>query len=107
MIKPHNDSRLVNPDTPVPTLEDIAQRLYPTYSKLFAIWLGINKDKLLLHREEGSRTAVQCQVLERRIRIFLSYPLFAVGEIIFVTYAIVTLCIYLWRPGQYLPRLRK
>lgn len=105
MIKQTNDSRILDPQSPLPSLEDITEALYPTYRKLFAIWLGINRDKLLIPRSEGSTTVTEGQTNEAQIRIFLSMPLFILAEVILAIYAIVAVCIYLWRPGKFLPRM--
>lgn len=105
LIKQSNDSRLVNPRTAVPTFEDVTQRLYPLYSKLFAIWLGINKDRLLIPTSLNSTRTTAGQTIERHSRIFLSKPLFVVAEVILGVYALAAFGIYLWRPGRFLPRL--
>ncbi|KAF9691447.1 hypothetical protein EKO04_010599 [Ascochyta lentis] len=105
MIKQANDSRLLDPSSPLPSLEDITEKLYPTYRKLFAIWLGVNKDKLLVPWSEGLATVMEGQTTKVEIRIFLSMPLFVMAEAILALYAIVAVCIYLWRPGKFLPRM--
>lgn len=105
MIKQTNDSRLLDPSSPLPSLGDITEKLYPVYRKLFAIWLGINKDKLLVPRTDGSTTVIEGQTNKIEVRIFLSTPLFVMAEIILAIYAIVAVCIYLWRPGKFLPRM--
>ena len=105
MVKQSNDGRLLDPNSPQPSLEDITEKLYPTYQKLFAIWLGINKDKLLLMQSDGSTIAIQGHTNEVQTRIFLSIPLFVMAEAILAIYAIVAVCIYIWRPGKFLPRM--
>lgn len=105
MIKQSNDSQFLDPNSPLPTLLDITEKLYPVYRKLFAIWLGINKDRLLVPREEGSTSVIEGQTNEAQVRIFLSMPMFVMAEIILAVYAIVAVCIYLWRPGKFLPRM--
>lgn len=105
MNKQGNSSRLVDPNLPIPSFQDVTRNLYPVYSKLFAIWLGINKNKLLMPQDEGSTFAIDGQANELQIRIFLSTPLFIIAEAILGIYIIVALCIYLWRPGRFLPRM--
>ncbi|EFQ84872.1 hypothetical protein PTT_20366 [Pyrenophora teres f. teres 0-1] len=105
MIKQSNNSRLIDPGLSLPTLEQVTQDLYPVYSKLFAIWLGINKRKLLVPREEGATFVVEGLVKQRQTRVFLSTPLFVMAEIILGIYIIVAVCIYLWRPGRFLRRM--
>ncbi|KAJ4347540.1 hypothetical protein N0V95_005324 [Ascochyta clinopodiicola] len=105
MMRETNNSELLDPNSPLPSLQDITEKLYPTYRKLFAIWLGINKDKLLVPWNDGPTTTVEGQTNEVQIRIFLSMPLFIMAEVILAIYAIVAVCIYLWRPGKFLPRM--
>lgn len=105
MIKQANDSRLVDPNLHLPSLKDITERLRPTYTKLFAIWLGVNQNKLLIPRDDGSTTSIQGRTNESETRIFLSLPLFIMAEAILGVYTIVAICIYLWRPGRFLPRM--
>ena len=105
MIKQSNNSQFLDPNSPLPSLGDITEKLYPVYRKLFAIWLGINKDKLLVPQSGGSTTVIRGQTNEVEVRIFLSKPLFVLAEVILAIYAIVAVCIYLWRPGKFLPRM--
>ncbi|KAF2851912.1 hypothetical protein T440DRAFT_47365 [Plenodomus tracheiphilus IPT5] len=105
ITKQSNSSRLVDPNVPLPSFEDLTRTLYPVYSKLFAIWLGINKDKLLLHRDEDSTFTIEGLANKHQIRIFLSMPLFIIAEAILSIYTIVAVCIYMWRPGRFLPRM--
>jgi len=105
MTKQSNNSRLVDPSLPLPTLEQVTRELYPVYNKLFAIWLGINKRKLLVQREEGATFVVEGVVNQRQTRVFLSTPLFIMAELILGVYIIVATCIYLWRPGRFLRRM--
>lgn len=98
--------RLTDPTLPLPSLDELTQNLYPVYSKLFAIWLGINKRKLLVPRDEGSTSAaMEGLANERQTRIFLSMPLFIIAEVILSVYVFVAICIYLWRPGRFLLRM--
>jgi hypothetical protein len=105
MIRQNNDSRLLDPNLGVPSPKEITERFYPTYSKLFAIWLGVNKDKLLVPRQKDSTTMIQGTTRELQIRIFFVKPLFIIAEVILGLYTIVALCIYLWRPGRFLLRM--
>lgn len=97
--------RLTDPALPLPSLDELTQNLYPVYSKLFAIWLGVNKRKLLVPREEGSGFTMEGLANERQTRIFLSMPLFIIAEAILGVYVVVAICIYLWRPGRFLLRM--
>ncbi|RYN51103.1 hypothetical protein AA0118_g10587 [Alternaria tenuissima] len=105
MIKQSNSSQMTDPNQSLPSLDEVTRNLYPVYSKLFAIWLGINKRKLLVPRQKDSAFVVEGLANERQTRIFLSMPLFVVAEIILGIYVVVAVCIYLWRPGRFLPRM--
>jgi hypothetical protein len=105
MVQQAKDSRLLDPSLHLPSPEEIAERLYPTFSKLFAIWLGVNKEKLLVPQTKRSTAAVRGTTKELKIRIFLVKPLFIISELILGLYAVVALCIYLWRPGRFLLRM--
>ncbi|KAF1834095.1 hypothetical protein BDW02DRAFT_589154 [Decorospora gaudefroyi] len=105
MLKHGNNSRHLDPELPLPTFDEVTQVLYPVYQKLFAIWLSINKDKLLISRNETFTSAIKGWANERQTRIFLSTPLFLLAESILCIYIMVAICIYLWRPGRFLPRM--
>jgi hypothetical protein len=105
MVQQAKDNRLLDPSLHLPSPEEIGERLGPTFSKLFAIWLGINKDKLLIPQTKRSTAAIRVTTKELQIRIFLVRPLFITAELILGLYAIVAVCIYLWRPGRFLLRM--
>jgi hypothetical protein len=105
MAQQAKDNRLLDPSLHLPLPEEIGERLDPTFSKLFAIWLGVNKDKLLTPQTKRSTAAIRVTTKELQIRIFLVKPLFITAELILGLYAIVALCIYLWRPGRFLLRM--
>lgn len=105
MIKQGNSSLLTDPSQSLPSLDEVTRNLYPVYSKLFAIWLGVNKKKLLVQHGAGSATVVEGLANGRQTRLFLYMPLFVVAEIILGVYVVVAVCIFLWRPGRFLPRM--
>ena len=100
-----NDSRLSDPKQGLPTLSEVQVPLSKAYSGLFAIWLGLNKDQLLLPRASGSTISASGWKITMKERLFLSVPLFAIAEGILAMYAVVAIIVYLRRPGRYLPRL--
>lgn len=100
-----NSSRLVDPTTAVPTLHDVEGSLGKAYSRLFAIWLGANIEKLLVPRSDRSRTSIQGRIIFTERRLFLSTPMFAISEAILCIYAIVAIIVYMRRPGRYLARM--
>jgi hypothetical protein len=100
-----NSSRLVDPKQGLPTFEDIEAPLKKAYSLLFAIWMGLNKDKLLAPSDTQSPQSLQGWRIDPEKRLFISTPMFAISEAIFCIYAIVAIIVYMRRPGQYLPRM--
>ncbi|KAF2792711.1 hypothetical protein K505DRAFT_375878 [Melanomma pulvis-pyrius CBS 109.77] len=105
VIQENDSIRLVDPNQGVPTLEDVNNLLKATYSRLFAIWLGANKENLLVSSRSKEMAPVSGWTIETRERLFLSTAMFAIAEGILCTYAVVAVLVYLRRPGQYLARL--
>ncbi|KAJ4993417.1 hypothetical protein SVAN01_00965 [Stagonosporopsis vannaccii] len=100
-----NTSRLIDPNAEVPTLEDVESSLRKAYSRLFAIWLGANKEKLLVQRNDQSQASVSGWIVSSERRLFLSTPMFAISEGILSIYAIVAIIVYLRRPGRFLAQM--
>ena len=100
-----NSTRLIDPAQSVPSFDDIIGPLKKTYSNLFAIWLGTNKDNLFIRRADDGANLITAWRVEPEQRLFVSKPMFAIAEAILCTYAIVAIMVYLRRPGQYLARL--
>ena len=100
-----NSSRLLDPKRSLPSLNDIQMPLSKAYSRLFAIWLGLNKEQLLVPRANESTISRPGWRVVREERLFLSTAMFAIGEGILAMYAAVAILVYLRRPGEYLPRL--
>lgn len=101
----NKDSRLINATSGVPTLGDVQDSLEKAYSRLFAIWLGANKEKLLVPRSSRPQGSIQGWTVSRERRLFISTPMFAISEGILAIYAIVAIIVYLRRPGRYLARM--
>jgi hypothetical protein len=101
----NQSSRLIDPESPVPTLDDVKNSLGIAYSRLFAIWLGANKEKLLVPRSDATRQSVGGWKVTPERRLFLSTPLFIISESILAIYIIVAIIVYLRRPGRYLARM--
>jgi hypothetical protein len=100
-----NNSRLLDPKQSLPTLADVQVPLSKAYSNLFAIWLGLNKEQLLVPRANGSANSSSGWIVVREERLFLSTALFAIAEGILAMYTVIAIVVYLRRPGAYLPRL--
>lgn len=100
-----NNSRLVDPNQSAPALTDIQEPISKAYSRLFAIWLGANKEKLLISHTGDSKTSIQGWTVLNEQRLVVSTPMFILSETILAIYAIVAIVVYLRRPGQYLARM--
>ena len=105
IIRENNNRRLVDPYQDVPTLDDVNHLLRSTYSRLFAIWLGANKENLLVRARREDVELISGLALERAERLFLSTAMFTIAEAIMCTYVIVAVSVYIRRPGQCLARL--
>jgi hypothetical protein len=104
-IKRAGNDRLLDPSLPVPSFGDVQIPLQKAYSKLFAIWLGVNKQNLFLPTTAGSTDSVEGSRLASEQRIFLSKTMFIISEAILCTYVLVAIWVYLRRPGEYLSRM--
>lgn len=100
-----NSSRFLDPNTPVPTFNEVKDPLSKVYSKLFAIWLGINKRNLLVPVNTERASPIDGYRVEAEQRIFVSKTMFIISEAILCTYVIVAIWVYARRPGQYLARM--
>jgi len=105
VIRESNNKRLVDPNQSVPSFEDVNRNLTATHSRLFAIWLGANKENLLVSAQGKGLPILSGWTIEISQRLFLSTIMFAIAEGIICTYAIVAILVYLRRPGKYLARL--
>jgi len=100
-----NSTRFINPNQTVPSMEEIMDPLNKVYSKLFAIWLGRNKQSLLLPAMNKEALPLKGHRLDPEKRIFLSTTMFVISEAILCTYIIVAIWVYARRPGEYLARM--
>ncbi|KAF1994853.1 hypothetical protein P154DRAFT_548815 [Amniculicola lignicola CBS 123094] len=103
----HNNSRLLDPNSPLPSLNEINGLVGDAYSMLFSIWLGTYKEKLLLPiNSTSSLPRTQAGFAHTaHTRLFLSTPLTIISLSILITYAITSILVYIRRPGRFLPRL--
>lgn len=100
-----NSTGFLDPKQAVPVWEDIKDPLQKAYASLFAIWLGTNKERLLVPRSDTDFQLIKGWRVVEEERIFLSTALFSIALGILCTYALVIGIIYLRRPGEYLARL--
>lgn len=104
-IRRGSGSRLLDPSLPAPTFDEVMGPLNKAYSKLFAIWLGVNKKNLFVPASGGSLASVDGYRVEREPRVVLSRVMFLISEVILCTYVLVAVWLYARRPGQYLARM--
>ncbi|OAL49498.1 hypothetical protein IQ07DRAFT_568465 [Pyrenochaeta sp. DS3sAY3a] len=95
--------RLTDPTTPLPTYEDVIKPVEIAYARLFAIWLRVNSDEFL--QLAKLPTMVAGTIARKEDRLFFSVPMFVISEIILCIYIVVSIVVYLRRPGRYLPRM--
>jgi hypothetical protein len=105
IVRQSGSFRLLDPDQDVPRMDEAYDSLRATYSRLFAIWLGTNKENLLVSAEGRQLAQIPGLKMETSQRLFLSTIMFAIAEGIICIYAVVAIMVYLRRPGQYLARL--
>lgn len=104
MARASGHLRFTNPLEPLPSFQDIGAPLEQAHKMLFAAWLGVNKELLLL--PAGSETApIAGTVVTIEDRLFFVTPLFIISEAILAIYILVSFLVYLRRPGRYLPRM--
>ena len=84
-----NDSQFLDPKRSVPTWELIQHPLRVAYASLFATWLGINKDQLLVPRSNTDIKPTKGWRIATEERIFLSTAMFSIALGILCTYALV------------------
>jgi hypothetical protein len=87
-------NRLVDPTRAVPTFEEIYEPLKSTHARLFAVWLGMNKHKLLVPDEKEAQPAIEAWMLRPERRLFVSTPMFAISVGILSLYTLVAVIVY-------------
>lgn len=104
MTRAAGNLRLTDPNQPLPTFKDIEEPINKAYARLFAIWLSVNQDLLFLPAD-NSTAHIPGFVITLEERLIFVTPLFIISEIILGIYIVVSILIYLRRPGCYLPRM--
>jgi len=97
--------RLTDPNMPLPTFADVETPMNQAYSRLFAIWLGVNRELLFVPANNTTKPQVSGIVITPEERLLFVTPLFIISEFILSIYIVVSLIIYLRRPGRYLARM--
>jgi hypothetical protein len=93
-----------NPDEPLPIYEDVIGPLTKAYQRLFAIWLSVNRDSLFIPATQNT-VQVSGFIVAPEQRLFLVTPLVIISETILGIYILMSILVYLSRPGRYLSRM--
>ncbi|TAQ88659.1 hypothetical protein B7494_g3002 [Chlorociboria aeruginascens] len=96
-----NTTRLVDPSTPAPNVEDVAPPLEAMYRLLFSVLLSLNQDAFLT---TPSRPASVSATMSET-RIFVSPVTFNISVILFSSHLLVGILYYITRPKRFLPRM--
>jgi hypothetical protein len=96
--------RLTDPKEPLPQWKDVEEPVNKAYTRLFAIWLGVNKD-LLFVRSPNATTQVPGTIITMEERVVFRTSMFIISEIILGLYIIVAILVYYRRPARYLSRM--
>jgi hypothetical protein len=97
--------RLTDPSSPLPTFADVEAPMNKAYSRLFAIWLGVNRELLFVPANNTTTPQVSGTIITSEERLLFVTPLFVISECILGIYVVVSLIVYLRRPGRYLARM--
>ncbi|KAF1359392.1 hypothetical protein EJ07DRAFT_165987 [Lizonia empirigonia] len=98
------DTQLTDPNAPIPTPSGVEEAIKEAYARLFATWVAVNRDLLFLPATNDTIQMEGFTVIPEE-RLFLNFPMFIISEIILGIYVIVSVLVYVRRPGRYLPRM--
>lgn len=99
-----NSSEFLDPAVPPPSLNETAPAFGALYSKLFAIIVGTNYQKIL-QQDQGQSYIITGSTIAPETRIFFSKSMFIMSVVILSLYIIATIVVYLRRPWKVLPRM--
>lgn len=103
MAQTTNSTAFLNPLLSPPSFQEAAPLLDALYSKLFAIILASNVDKVLRPSNETKITTGVSMRLETRI--FVQEEMLIIAVAILAVFMLVTLALYIRRPWRVLPRM--
>jgi hypothetical protein len=98
------DLRLTDPNTPIPNYTDVKEAVDNAFVRLFATWVAVNQDLLFLPATNATPW-IEGFTMVQEERLFFNFPMFIVSECILGIYIIVSMLVYIRRPGRYLPRM--
>ncbi|THW14865.1 hypothetical protein D6D24_05255 [Aureobasidium pullulans] len=98
-----NSTTFLDPRLPSPSFEQTAPLLDSIYSKLVAILLATNVEKIL--RPSNETSVIAGVSLAPETRIFVQEEMLIVSVAILTLYMLVTIALYVRRPWRILPRM--
>jgi hypothetical protein len=99
------DSGFLDPALPPPDFDLIADMFTRAYQKTFAIWLGLDHERLLALAPENVDSVISATIRRPEVRIVVSRPMVILSSTILGLYIIVAIAVYTRRPGKFLPRI--
>jgi hypothetical protein len=99
-----SDLGVLNPNLPPPNFDLTVDLFTRAYQKIFAIWLGLDHERLLALAPEDNSVIV-ATIVRPEIRIVISRPMMILSSTILGLYIIVAVAVYARRPGKFLPRI--
>ena len=103
MAQTTNSTAFLDPLLSPPLFEEVAPLLDLLYSKLFAITLANNIDKIL--RPSNDTTTITGVSMGPETRIFAQEAMLFVAVVILAVFFLVTIVLYIRRPWRILPRM--
>jgi len=103
MAQTTNNTAFLDPLLSPPLFEEVAPLLDLLYSKLFAITLANNIDKIL--RPSNDTTTITGVSMGPETRIFAQEAMLFVAVVILAVFFLVTIVLYIRRPWRILPRM--
>jgi hypothetical protein len=103
MAQTTNSTAFLDPMSSPPSFEEAAPLLDMLYSKLFAIILANNIDKVL--RPSNNTKVITGVSMRPETRIFVKEEMLIVAVVILAVFMLVTITLYIRRPWRILPRM--
>jgi hypothetical protein len=98
------DLQLTDPNTPLPNFTDVEDAVNDAFVRVFATWVAVNQNLLFLPANNATPWIEGFTIVQEE-RLFLNPPMFIISECILGIYVIVSMLVYIRRPGRYLPRM--
>jgi hypothetical protein len=103
MNKAAGNLGMTDPKAPLPRFSDVERPMKEAYERLFAAWLGLNRQYLFL--PSNTTMPVSGTTITRQERIFVNPVMFVISAVILGIYTVVSIIIIIRRPGRYLARM--